>query len=231
MEGRLAREHLVENTGEAIHIAGNSDLCFTRCLFGTHVLRSPEREPRERDGFLGSRRGYVGDAEISQQRVVISEQNVLRFYIAVHESVAMRVVQRRADFTGDAQRVVDRKSFLAIEPVAQRAARDERRHVIERSVGFTRVDQRNDVRMRETRGDADLAKESLGADRGAELMLQDLDRDFALVLYLLGEVYGCHAAMAEEALDRVPVRERIGEGSRGVAHGQNIPCGSAWPPR
>src|ERR1700674_90104 len=76
--------------------------------------------------------------------------------------------------------------------------------------------------MRKLRGDADLAKESFGADRSAELLLQDFDGDFALVLLLLGEVNCRHAAVAEEALDRVAVGERVGEGDGGVAHGRNI---------
>src|ERR1700682_3682321 len=142
----------------------------------------------------------------------------------------MRVVKRRSDFVGDAERVVDWKLFLAVEPVAQRTTRDKWRDVIERSVGFARVDQGNDVWMRQARSDADLAKKSLGADRGAELLLQDFDRDFALVLLLFGEVNCCHATVAEEALDRVAVGERAGEGEGG-AHGRNIGGGQiAGPP-
>ena len=40
---------------------------------------------------------HVRDAEIGQQRVIVGEQDVLRLHIAVHEPVAVRVVQASAD--------------------------------------------------------------------------------------------------------------------------------------
>src|SRR5712672_634057 len=73
--------------------------------------------------------------------------------------------------------------------------------------------------MRQLRGNSDLTQESLGADRSAKLLLQDLDRDLPLVLFLLGEVHGRHSAMPDQALDRVPVGERVDERGRRVSHG------------
>src|SRR5712671_2967561 len=72
--------------------------------------------------------------------------------------------------------------------------------------------------MRQLRGNSDLTQESLGADRSPELLLQDLDGDLPLVLFLLGEVHRRHSAMADQTLDRVPVGERIDEGGRRVTH-------------
>ena len=42
--------------------------------------------------------------------------------------------------------------------------------------------------MLEPGGDPDLAQEALGAERGAELGVQDLERDRAVVLEIVGEV-------------------------------------------
>src|SRR5205814_92922 len=75
--------------------------------------------------------------------------------------------------------------------------------------------------MRELSGDADLAHESFRANRGAEFLLQDLDRDFPLVLPLLGEVHRRHAAVSEQTLDVVAIAERglQGVGRRGGLRG------------
>ena len=59
--------------------------------------------------------------------------------------------------------------------------------------------------MLQVGGDLDLGEEAVAADDGAELGMQDLDRDLAAVLQVLGEVDGGHAALAELALDAVAV--------------------------
>ena len=59
--------------------------------------------------------------------------------------------------------------------------------------------------------------EPLGAEHGGELGLEDLERDLAVVLEVLGEVDGGHAALAQLALDAVAVGEGGGEASRASA--------------
>ena len=65
--------------------------------------------------------------------------------------------------------------------------------------------------MLQLRGRLDLAQEPLGAERGAEVGMQHLDRDVAIVLEVVREVDGRHAAGAELALDAVAVGKRGGE--------------------
>ena len=65
--------------------------------------------------------------------------------------------------------------------------------------------------MLEVGGGLDLAEEALAADCGGQFGPQDLDRDLAIVLEILGEVDGGHAARAELALDAVAVGERSRE--------------------
>jgi len=72
----------------------------------------------------------VRDAEIGQQRMIVREQNVLRLHIAVHEPIAVLVVETRANFVRNAKCVVDRELPVAIEPVAQRTTGQVRRDVI-----------------------------------------------------------------------------------------------------
>ena len=59
--------------------------------------------------------------------------------------------------------------------------------------------------MLEAGGDLDLGEEAVAADDGAQLGVQDLDGDLAVVLEVLGEVDGGHAALAELALEAVAV--------------------------
>ena len=50
---------------------------------------------------------------------------------------------------------------------------------------------------------SDLADEALGAEGRGELGAEHLDGDLAVVLQVVGEVDGGHAALAELALDAV----------------------------
>ena len=54
-------------------------------------------------------------------------------------------------------------------------------------------------------GGADLPQEALGAERGGELRVQDLQRDRPVVLEVVGEVDRGHPPAPELALDRVAV--------------------------
>ena len=87
-----------------------------------------------------------------------------------------------------------------------------------------RVEQRQDVRMLEPGGDADLAGEAVGAEGRGELGAEHFDGDLAVVLQVVGKVHGGHAALAELALDPVGgaegtlklVAQVAGRGSRRV---------------
>ena len=95
--------------------------------------------------------------------------------------------------------------------VAERLAVDERHDVVEEAVGLARVEERQDVRMLQVRGGLDLDQEPLGADDGGQFGLQDLERDLAVVLQVLGQVHRGHAALAELALDAVAAGQGGGE--------------------
>jgi hypothetical protein len=62
--------------------------------------------------------------------------------------------------------------------------------------------------MVELRGDLDLALKSARtqrrADDGREVRIYDLERDWALMPFITGEVYGRHAAAPEFPLYGVP---------------------------
>ena len=120
--------------------------------------------------------------------------------------LSVRVVERARHFPRNAHRLGDRQVPLAVEACAERLAGDERHHVIPQAVRRARVEQRQDVRMLQARRGADLAQEALTADRGAEIGVEHLDRDIAIVLEVVGEIHGRHAALPKFALEAVAVR-------------------------
>ena len=154
------------------------------------------------------------------------QQDVLGLDVAVDDAVAVRVVERRGDLGGDAHRVGHRQLLFAADPVADGLALDERHHVIEEAVGVARVDEPEDVRVLQVGGGLDLGEEALGADHGAEFGTQHLDRHLAVVLDVVGQVDGGHAAGAELALEGVAVGERVGQLGRNHGHDKDLPQGS-----
>ena len=64
--------------------------------------------------------------------------------------------------------------------------------------------------MGELGGDLDLAEESLGAERGGQIGTENLERDSAVVLEVVGEIHHGHPAPTQFPLDDVAV----GEGGR-----------------
>ena len=67
----------------------------------------------------------------------------------------------------------------------------------------------------------DLGEEPLGADDRGELGPEHLDGDPAVVLEVLRQVHGGHAARAELPLDPVAVGEGFGQAGERVRHGNS----------
>jgi hypothetical protein len=134
----------------------------------------------------------------------------------------VRIIQRAGDLARDLQRLVDAQPMLAIELVAQRFSAHVRQHAVEVSRRLARVEQIEDVRMVELRGDPDLGEEALGAEHGAELGAEDLERDLAIQLPVAGQVDDGHAAGAELAFYDVAIIECCGNQRGFVAHGEKV---------
>ncbi len=146
------------------------------------------------------------------------QQDVLGLDVTVHDSVAVRVLERVGHFPRDPHRVVHGQLLFAYQPVAQRFALDVRHHVEDEAVGLARIEQRQDVRMLQIGRRLDLGEEPLAAEHGRELRPQHLERDFAVVAHVVREVHGRHAARAELALDPVAAFEGRRQAADGVAH-------------
>ena len=72
--------------------------------------------------------------------------------------------------------------------------------------------------MLEPGGGADLSKEALGAERGAQVGVEDLEGDRAVVLEVVREVDPRHTAPAELALEPIAVGESGAKRGRQVRH-------------
>ena len=61
--------------------------------------------------------------------------------------------------------------------------------------------------MLQPRRELDLVEEPAGAEEGADLGLEELDRDLAIMLGVAREVDGRHPALANRSLNDVPLAE------------------------
>src|SRR5207253_3791390 len=75
-----------------------------------------------------------------------------------------------------------------------------------------------DVGVLEVRGDADFAQEPFSAERGSHFGMEDLDGDGAIVLDVVREKHGRHAAAAHLALDLVGATESMSDQPADVGH-------------
>jgi hypothetical protein len=65
------------------------------------------------------------------------------------------------------------------------------------------------MRMLEPSDDVDFLQKPADADRVGERLMQHLDRDFPVVLEILGKKDGRHPALANRLPDRVAIPNRI----------------------
>ena len=207
-ERRVSGEHLVGNAAETVEVAATVEVRIRRCLLGTHVARRPHRDPRLGQAVPLRSGNRPTDAKIHDQCVSAAQQDVFWLDVAVDDVVAVGVAQRVGDFADDRDRLVERELPLAEQPGPQRLALHERHGVIEGAAGLTAVVQRHDMRMVQARGDGNLPQESLGAECGSELGVEDLERDGAIVLHVAGEEDGPIPPAPDLTLDTVAVGQR-----------------------
>ena len=158
------------------------------------------------------------DAEVGHHRPAVVEQDVFGLDVTVDHAVAVGVVQGVGHGDGDLDRLVDAELRFAVELGAERLAVDERHHVVEEAVGGAGIEERQDVRVLQRGGGLDFHHEPVGADDGGELGLEDLEGDLAIVLEILGQVHGGHAALAELPLDAVAIGEGGDEAGKRIGH-------------
>ena len=134
---------------------------------------------------------------------------------------ARRATSRATRTASSMPSCVSRLSLLA-----ERLAFDVRHHVVQEPI--RRCPSRRAAGCADgwsARRGLDLHHEALGAEHRCELGLEDLHRDQAVVLEVLGQIDGGHAARTELALDGVAVCEGGGETLEG-AQRRSVVAGS-----
>ena len=141
-EGRLTRQHFIDDARQAIHIARRTEVLVAARLLGAHVLGCPHREPHFAHRLIALFRVFLRVAararhtEIREHGVTIREQNVLRFHITMDEAFAVSEIETGAHFLRNSQRDCERQRPRFGQTVAERSARHVRLHVIEQPASF-----------------------------------------------------------------------------------------------
>ena len=210
-ERRLAGKELVRHDPEGIDVGPVVRRVADVGLLGRHVGGRADEQPGR--GEVRARLGLdrLGDAEVREEELVPAEEDVLGLHVTVHDAGAVGVPERAGDLLQDAHRLGHRQRPVATEPVAQGLALDVRHGEPQQPRAGARVIHREDVRMLQSGGHADLALEPLGTERGGHLGVEHLDRHRPVVLAVPGEIDRRHAAAAEHAVDGIPLGEGGGE--------------------
>jgi hypothetical protein len=223
--GRLADQHLVQHAPQRVDVGSRVHRWIAGRLFGTHVRRGSQRETRGGEPSVVVRH-QLGDAEVGQQRVAAAEQNVLRLHVPVDDALAPGPDEGVGDLTSDRHRLVHRELVLAREPGAERLPLDTR-HGEPQEPGAIRecsgaaVEHRQNVGVLQPGGEADLAKEALGAKRGGQLGTEGLEGHRPVVAQVVSQPDLRHAAPAKLALEPVAILESRLH-APGVEHGRDL---------
>ena len=141
---------------------------------GREVVERPDDTPGSREHAVGE---PAGEPEVGQRRAVGAEHHVGRLDVAMDEPGLVQRVEPGAELGGDPDELGEGERTVALEPVGERLALDEARGEVVQPVRLARVDDLDEVRVVELRGDASLALEAAAKGLVAgELAAEDLER-------------------------------------------------------
>ncbi len=215
-------QHLVDHARQAVHVGALVHVGTARRLLGTHVARRADGDARAGERLVARAGDGLGDSEVGHERVPLGEQHVLGLHVAMHDTLPVRVAQRVGHVLRDGERVAQREGPLPIEPDAQRLAHHERHHVVQQPVGQAGVVQRENVRVRQVGGDADLVQEPLRPEHRRQVRPHDLDGHVPVVALVRREVHGGHPPAAHHAVDAVAAGQRGAQTLELGGHGKKI---------
>jgi hypothetical protein len=212
-ERRPPGKHLVGEHAHRVDVGPVVNVRIGRRLLRRHVGGRPEchAERRERRSAGALVRvptlQRLGHAEVGDDGMSVGEQDVVRFNVAVHHAVAVGVRERVHHLTEDPGSIGHRKLPLARELHPERLALDKRHHVVQEVAGGAGRQQRDDVRVLQTRRELNFPLEALGAHASTHFRRKHLDDDLAAQARLFGEEDAAHPPAAELAPDAVGVAD------------------------
>ena len=157
------------------------------------------------------------DAEVGHLgRALLVDQHVLGLHVAVHDVARVRGAQGAGDLDRVGDRLGDRQAALAPDAVLERLALDVFEDDVRAPLVLARVDNTDDVGVRELGHGARLAAKALELIRvGRHLTVHELDRDLALQRLVERAVDRRHAARTDPGLKPVAPAE---DGAEERAH-------------
>ncbi len=132
--------------------------------------------------------------------------------------LGVRVGQRVGHVARDRDGVGHRQSFLAHQAVAEGLPSYERHRIEQQAVRDAGIEQREDMRVRQPRGNLDFAQEALGTEGAREFRTQHFQGDPAVVADVPGLIHDGHSATADLAVNRVAPCQCSGEPRLKVVH-------------
>ena len=144
----------------------------------------------------------------------------MRLDVPVDDPVAVREAQRREDLAGVRDRLARPEPAARPDHLLEALALDDLHRDVVGALGLAAVVDRDDVRVREACRGLGLSAEALDESSSFRIsVVQDLDRDAAAELAVLGEVDVRHPAGSEAPHDAVStVEDRVDEGVGNVRH-------------
>ena len=225
VERRTPCQQLIEQAAERVEIRASIDVRLAKRLLGTQIQWRPDHDAGGRETFAALR-GIHGDGagytEVREQRAARMAEHVFRLEVAVDDSLAVRVREGFRKIGHDGYGIRDGQSVLAVEPMPQRLALYQWHHEKHAVAGGARVEQRQNRRMDEPRGDADLEQEAIAIEVAGAVGVEHLDGNVAAEDAVVRPPHGRHSAAAEDVPHFVSIAERdrgvrIDEHRRSVA--------------
>ena len=204
-------QHFVGKDSPRIDIGARVGERIGRRLLRRHIRRRAEGHSHRRQVRVaaGGRRTHcLGDAEVRDHRRVAREQDVVRFDIAVYDTLLVRRRERARDLPHHTHRFVDRQFPVVREPLAQRLTAHERHREVRQAADLAGGEKRHDVRVLQLRGECDLAAESVDGNLASDRLGKDLDDYVAAEGILARDEHARHAAAAKLTLQGVGSAER-----------------------
>ncbi len=204
-----AGEHLVQHDADAVEIGRLVQFEPLR-LLGRKIIDASHDETgtSHRHRLLRHR---ARDTEIGKfDDVVLGDENVCRFDVAVQQPLAVRVREAVADLSGvvDGDRL--RQFSVGGDHLAERWAVDEFHHDVVRVAFTSDVVGVDDVGMRKTGGGFGFLIEAAHEFLiGGVLLAQDFDGDAPPQQRVGSAIHGRHTALSELAIEAVAVVENV----------------------
>src|SRR5262249_39277101 len=150
-----------------------------------------------------------GDSEVRDDGVSPFDQDVRRLDVSMKDPPPMSEIESVRNLRGKLQGVADGEEPFTGDAVAKRFL-DERHRVIQEAVAISRIEERENVRMRQMREDSYFTKEAVSRQRCGHFVAQHLERDQAPVADVYGFVNNGRRPGANALADRVPIGQRPG---------------------